>query len=115
MLFISVFSNLSLISVLSFSDYNAEEQDIRPLKIIPVSNVTCVKNLKAFNYYVQDVFYVKTNFTDREALEISHEESNYNFSALPSATVGKLVDVIVDPIAFKKAVIQAKPAYSDKS
>ena len=99
---------------LSVSDYNAEEQQIRPLKIIPLSNVTCRKNLKAFSHYLNDVFYLKHNFSKKEALEMFQDETNYSFKIFQAATVGKLFDVIVDPVAFKQAVIQAKPGYANR-
>ena len=80
------------------------------MNFIQLSNATCHLNPKAINQYYRETYYRPINLTDEDAMAILKDKRNYHFRADVVTSVGKLCDVIVNPEAFKTAVMAADKA-----
>ena len=77
---------------------------VRPLKFTQLKAAP-IYNLKAVNIYTKDMFHLKTNFTERQAIELFEDERNYGYLKNPVLSLGKLHDAIVDENGFKEALL----------
>ena len=88
--------------------YNSGEKDVvRPLKFVPLSKASCRLNPKALNKYWEELFYINGTFKEEESLAILQDERNYHFWSNTVTSLGKICDVVVDPGAFRDALISA--------
>ena len=77
---------------------------VRPLKFTQLK-AGPIYNLIAVNIYAKDMFHLKTNFTERQAMELFKDERNYGYLTNPVLSLGKLHDAIVDEEGFVKALL----------
>ena len=94
------------VTILTFfiAEYWSEQKDvIRPLKFIQLHG-KCRYNPAAMNIYAKDIYHMKTNFSDKVAMEIFEHPANYDYFKNPVISVGKLCDAEVDIEAFRKGL-----------
>ena len=85
------------------ANWSGQIDIIRPLKFAQLHGQP-IPNLKAANIYTKDIFQIKTNFTERQAMDLFEDERNYGYIRNPVLSVGKLYDTIVDEAGYRKAL-----------